>query len=243
MTDTSRAAGIVFAVDIEADAFARLATDQREIQAAGLVVHEATIGGRRVAWAVGGVGSAAATRAARLLVAGHRPQLLVSAGFAGGLDPTLPRGSVVRPTRVVSADHQAHVLGLLAPPDAPPVTICTAERIVRTPAEKRDLAARTGAAVVDMESFAVAAVAREAGLPCAGVRVVSDAADDELPPVVAGLARPQSTLRRLGAALGAVGRRPRTAVDLWRLWEHAVVDGRTLAGALAALCMESPAAP
>lgn len=248
ITTTSRAAGIVFAVDIEADAFARLATERRELQAAGLVFHEGTVGGRRVAWCVGGIGPAAATRAARLLVAGHRPQLLVSAGFAGGLDPALPRGAVVRPTRAILAGAPATALALASPPasplagrlDAPVLTICTAERIVRTPAEKRDLAARTGAALVDMESFAVAAVAREFDLPCAGVRVVSDAADDELPPAVAGLARPQSTLRRLGAALGAVGRRPRTAIDLWRLWEHAVLDGRTLASALAALCAELP---
>lgn len=243
MTTTSCAAGIVFAVDIEADAFARLATERRELQAADLVFHEGTVGGRRVAWCVGGIGTAAATRAARLLVAGHRPRLLVSAGFAGGLDPTLPRGTVVRPTRAILAGAPATALVLTSPSAAPATTICTAERIVRTPAEKLDLAARTGAAVVDMESFAVAAVAREFDLPCAGVRVVSDAADDELPPAVAGLARPQSTLRRLGAALGAVGRRPRTAIDLWRLWEHAVLDGRTLAGAVAAVCAELPVAP
>jgi adenosylhomocysteine nucleosidase len=243
MTATRPAAGIVFAVDIEADAFARLAADHREIQAAGLLFHEGTVGGRRVAWCVGGIGTAAATRAARLLVAGHRPRLLVSAGFAGGLDPVLARGVVVRPTRVILAGAPDTALVLTSPSATPAITICTAERIVRTPAEKRDLATRTGAAVVDMESFAVAAVAREADLPCAGVRVVSDAADDELPPAVAGLARPQSTLRRLGAALGAVGRRPRTAIDLWRLWEHAVVDGRTLAGAVAAVCAELPVAP
>jgi len=240
MTATGRAAGIVFAVDIEADAFARLATERRELQAAGLVFHEGTVGGRRVAWCVGGIGAAAATRAARLLVAGHHPRLLVSAGFAGGLDPALPRGAVVRPTKVILAGSPATAIALADPPDSSVITICTAERIIRTPAEKRDLAARTCAAVVDMESFAVAAVAREFDLPCASVRVVSDAAGDELPPAVAGLARPQSTLRRLGVALGAVGRRPRTAIDLWRLWEHAVLDGRTLAGALATLCGELP---
>jgi len=243
MTATSPAAGIVFAVDIEADTFARLAADHREIHAAGLLFHEGTVGGRRVAWCVGGIGTAAATRAARLLVAGHRPHVLVSAGFAGGLDPALARGAVVRPTRVILAGAPDTALVLTSPSATPAITICTAERIVRTPTEKRDLATRTGAAMVDMESFAVAAVAREADLPCAGVRIISDAAGDELPPVVAGLTRAQSPLRRLGAALGAVGRRPRTAVELWRLWELAVVDGRTLANALAAVCAELPVAP
>jgi hypothetical protein len=76
--------------------------------------------------------------------------------------------------------------------------------------------------------------AREAEIPCASVRVVSDTADQELPAEVAALAAPQSAARRLGRALGAIGRRPRAAFDLWRVWEHAVVDGRTLATALIA---------
>jgi hypothetical protein len=33
-----------------------------------------------------------------------------------------------------------------------------------------------------------------------------------------------------------LGRRPRAALDLWKLWERAVVDGRTLAGALEEIC-------
>ena len=57
-------------------------------------------------------------------------------------------------------------------------------------------------------------------------------ASQDLPKEIAALVQPQSGMRRLGAALGAIGRRPRAAVDMWRLWEHAVVDGRTLAGAI-----------
>jgi hypothetical protein len=47
-------------------------------------------------------------------------------------------------------------------------------------------------------------------------------------------------MRRLGAALGAIGRRPRAALDLWGLYENAVVDGRALAAALADLCRSLP---
>jgi adenosylhomocysteine nucleosidase len=256
-----RTAAIIFAVPIEADAFARLAIDRTETRADGLVFEEGTVAGHRVAWCVGGVGRAAAERAARRLVAGHRPQLLVTAGFAGGLDHGLARGVVCRPARAVLAASAPGTRGGLltgtsetreAPSQRPlptldlvgdggePLTICTVDAVVRTPAEKRSLAARTGAAVVDMESFAVAAVAHDRGLPCACVRVISDALDDELPREVVGLAQPQSAWRRLGAAVGAVGRRPGAALDLWRLWERAVLDGRTLATALAALCSTLP---
>lgn len=230
--------GIVFAMPIESDAFERLVADRVELRAAHLVFHEGTAGGRRVAWCVGGVGADAAARAARLLIDGHRPRLLVSAGFAGGLDPALARGALVRPTRAVDetggGELPLALVGIAA--TTAPLTICTARRIVRSPDEKRGLATASGAALVDMETHAVARVAAAAGLPCAGVRVVSDDATQALPREVTALATPQSAWRRFGTAVGSLARRPGAAVDLWRLWEHAVVDGRTLAAGLAETC-------
>jgi len=228
-------AAIVFAVDVEADPLGRLAADVTTIESAGPTIHEGVVAGRRIAWCVGGVGSDRARRAARLLVAGHRPRFLVTAGFAGGLDPGLARGAIVHPDRVV-ADNGGHAIDFAAVPgagDSPPrPTIVTVGDVVATAEAKRRLAAASGAGLVDMESRAVAEVARESGLPCLAIRVVSDDAGTDLPREVARLARPQSAMRRLGAALGAVGRRPGAAVDLWRLWEHAVVDGKTLAAGI-----------
>lgn len=237
--DRGCAAGIVFAVAIEADAFVRLATDVVATRADDATIHEGLVAGRRVAWSVAGAGRVAAARAARLLVEGHRPRLLVSAGFAGGLDPAIRRGEVVRPSRAIAEDGTMP-LQLAGVTPAEPTTIVTVGRIVGTTEEKAALFARSGARLVDMETHAVAEVARAAGLPCAVLRVVSDDAGQQLPGEVVALVQPQSPLRRLGAAIGAVGRRPGAAVDLWRLWEHAVVDGRTLAAALAEFCGTLP---
>lgn len=236
------AAGILFAVPIEADGFARLATDAVELQTGGLTFREGTVAGRRVAWCVAGVGGDAAARAARLLVAGHRPRLLVSAGFAGGLAPTLARGSVIRAARVIRPDGTAaRPLASAVSVAGHPLSLVTTDRIITTPAEKESLRAACAADAVDMETFAVAEVAATADLRCASVRVISDGASQTLPREVATLARPQSSMRRLGAALGAIGRRPRAAFDLWGLYENAVIDGRTLAAALADLCSTLPA--
>ncbi|NDC64435.1 MAG: hypothetical protein EBZ59_10745 [Planctomycetia bacterium] len=241
----SCAAGILFAVAIEADAFERLATDRVETLAGGLVFHEGFVAGRRVAWCVGGVGAEAAARAARLLIDGHRPALVVSAGFAGGLDPSLVRGTVARPDRSVRHDGGEPIplaaAARRAAVEAESLTIVTADGIVRTPDEKRALLLASGARLVDMETHAVAGVARAAGLPCGSIRVISDDASQELPREVAALARPQSAFRRLGAAIGAVGRRPRAAIDLWRLYEHGVVDAKSLAAALEEFCRSLPA--
>ncbi len=241
MTSPHSAAGIVFAVPIEADAFARAATDVVEMEAAGFRFSEGQVGGVRVAWCVAGVGREAARRAARLLIDGPRPRLIGSAGFAGGLDPAVARGAVVEPASVRGESNTSALLRLAAAGQGNG-TIVTVDRIVRTPPDKAALAAATGAAVVDMETLAVAEVTAEAGLPCRSIRVISDAASDELPPDVTRLVAPQSAMRRAGSLIGMIGRRPRAALDLWQLWERAVVDGRTLAAALCRLC-ESLADP
>lgn len=235
--------GIVFALDIEADAFSSLVTRGVSLRTAGgLTIHTGLIDGRSVGWVVGGVGTERAARAAALLVEGHRPRMLASAGFAGGLQPGCPRGALVAVTRALRSGATACELADLALPALPRGTIVTVDDPVSTPAAKRALGGSTGAALVDMETHAVASVARSTGLPCAGLRVVSDAVDDRLPPEVTGLSRPQSGWRRLGAAMGAVGRRPGAVIDLWRLWERAVVDGRRLADGLAALAQALPPA-
>ena len=235
------AVGIVFAVPIEADAFARLVSDAAEFESGGLVFREGHVAGRRVAWCVAGVGRDAAARGARRLVLGHRPRLLVTAGFAGGLAPDLDRGSLLRAAQVTLPDGVKQLrLAHAAPSSGRDLTLVTADRIVTTPAEKADLRAVCHADAVDMETFAVAEIAADEGLPCASLRVISDDARQSLPREVAMLSRPQSAMRRLGAALGAIGRRPRAAADLWQLWEHAVSDGRTLATALADLCGSLP---
>lgn len=245
------AAGIVFALPVEADAFARCVRDVVVIEAAGLTFQTGQVGGRSIAWCVGGAGATAATRATRLLIAGHRPRLVVSAGFAGGLAPDLVRGMVLEPVRAVRQTGGPPLdLGVRPVPtpssgassaaDQTGASIVTVADVVASPADKRALAAATGAVLVDMETYAVAEAAHGAGLPCAAVRVVSDTAGQPLPREVTALARPQSAMRRLGTALGAIGRRPRAAFELWQLWENAVVDGRTLGRALEDFCRRLP---
>ncbi|MFM7076642.1 MAG: nucleoside phosphorylase [Planctomycetaceae bacterium] len=235
-------AGIVFALATEADAFAAR-VEGTSTHTGALDFHEGLLGGRRVAWVVCGPGMGAAGRAADLLLDGHRPRHLVSAGFAGGLDPALARGAAVVAGR--SLREGCPALALFAPACPTAVVggdLVTVDAVVATAAAKHDLRAATGAAIVDMECRAVADRATAAGVPCLSVRVVSDAAGDDLPPDILRLVTPQSALRRAGAALSLLGRRPAAASTLWRLWENAVVDGRTLAAALEATIGLLPAA-
>jgi len=232
---------------VEADAFAGLATETVDVTASGLTIHEGVVAGRRVAWCVAGAGGEAAGRATRLLIDGHRPRVIVSAGFGGGLDPALTRGTVVYPQRsinhrggspiAVAATGQGSAAAAArnttgSATSSADLTIVSVDTVVTTAAAKQDLAAATAASLVDMETYAVATAARAAGLPCVSIRVISDDASQDLPKEIAALVQPQSGMRRLGAALAGIGRRPRAALDMWQLWEHAVVDGRMLAGAI-----------
>jgi len=233
-------AGIVFALAVEADAFERLAEGRREVRGSRLTFHTGRVAGRQVAWCVSGVGAVAAEAATRQLIAGHRPRCVITAGFAGALDADIPRGSVIRACRTVRADDATAIDLARLDPAAAPLTIVSVDGVVPTVEAKRALAARTGGQAVDMETHAVARVATLAGLACHSVRVVSDDARESLPAEVAGFAAARSPLRRLGAVVGAVGRRPAVARDVWRLWERAVVDSKTLAAAVADLIGRLP---
>lgn len=96
---------------------------------------------------------------------------LVSFGLAGALDPTLRTGEIVSADRVV--DERGNVLweGRALPVlGARTGTVCSARRIVDAAPERAELAARTGALAVEMESATLAASGRLAGV----VRAISD---------------------------------------------------------------------
>ncbi len=154
--------------------------------------------------AVSGVGCAAAAQGARKLVAAGC-RALASWGLAGALDPALSAGAVVVPEQVIHEDA-AQSLGstpawrerlLRSLATGSPVArgaLLTSPRALGTAAEKERAFRRTGAAAVDMESFAVAEVALEHGLPFLAVRVIVDGAADELPRVLDGVITPSGAI-------------------------------------------------
>ena len=126
---------------------------------------------------VGGIGRIAALRAAQAVVARYSPTMLVSAGIAGALTATLKVGDIVRGSEVVDADSGARFMA--SGGESVMVTVSS----VSGPAEKRTLADRYKADVVDMESAAVAAVAREHGIEFSAIKAISDELDFDMPPM------------------------------------------------------------
>ncbi|MGA4644782.1 hypothetical protein [Limisphaera sp. 4302-co] len=162
-----------------------------------------------------------------------RPLLVLNAGFAGGLNPALPAGTVLFATEHPDWARRLRAAG------AVPGRFTTTTRILRTAAEKTGFWRATGADAVDMESEAVAGACRAAGVPVAIVRAISDGAGDDLPLDFPAFLREDGSLDLRGLT-GAVWRRPRAWVGLWRLARQSRRAGRALAQVLARVLGEAP---
>lgn len=123
----------------------------------------------------GGIGAAAARRAAEAVIEVFSPKTICSAGFAGALEEKLQVGDVVRPQMVINAGDGSRVTlvggeGILVSFDA-----------IANPAQKAKLRDSYAADAVDMEAAAVARSAESHGIDFAAIKVISDAVDFEFP--------------------------------------------------------------
>jgi adenosylhomocysteine nucleosidase len=232
--------GIVFALAAEAGGLVDLLEDVAVTRGHGFTVRQGRLHGRSVVLVESGPGRERAARASHALLDAHRPPRVVSAGFAGGLDPTLRHGDLVLADAIVDCRGHHEPLSLEgAAPTAPDVSACrvgrllAVDRVIRLPAEKRELGVRHQALACDMESLAVAEVCRQRGVPLWAVRAVNDTADEELPADIEKLLAQASTAARWGTAIGSILRRPSTLKDLLRLRQRAIEASDRLAKFLA----------
>lgn len=208
-------------------------------KARSLTVVEGELEGRVLAVIVSGVGLDSARRGAARLLDGHRPRVLVSAGFAGALNPELNRNDLAIPRAVVNLAGDETIAIDAEWADAVPAIrrvekLLLVDRVITEAGEKARLRDEHGADLIDMETFGVAAAARDRGVPFASLRVVSDDARSELPPEIARMLNTSGSYR-VGAALRAIWGRPSAAKDFWTLHAHALEAADRLANGLQVL--------
>jgi adenosylhomocysteine nucleosidase len=131
--------------------------------------------GGRAVLVCGGIGGEAARRATEAVIAMYQPQLVMSVGFAGALDPALRVGEIFAPSRVIDARDGSSIeiatgRGLLVSA----LTIAAAE-------QKATLAESYGAQAVDMEAAAVARGTQVRGVRFLAVKAISDESDFAMP--------------------------------------------------------------
>jgi adenosylhomocysteine nucleosidase len=101
----------VLALGIESGCFEDMLAGAVRIRGTGFFIKEGGLHGRRVAVVRSGVGMENAARATEVLIDGHRPKIVISAGFAGGLDPTLKRRDILIAESVADAAGRRIFIG------------------------------------------------------------------------------------------------------------------------------------
>ena len=126
---------------------------------------------------VTGMGAANAGRVGNAVLGSPcRFSALVTAGFAGGLNPSLQCGDVVFDV------DPSHPMGRqLAGAGARPGRFVEVSRVAVTPEDKAHLWTGSGADAVEMESSTLRKLAGRQGLSAMTVRGIADAATDTLP--------------------------------------------------------------
>ena len=187
-----------------------------------------------------GIGRENAQKSVRDFLKVNSAELVLTCGFAGGLDPELKLGDVVfdpqgsdqqsnpgKQKASAWADWQRRLVGT----GAKPAKFLCVDHIATTAAEKKKLRAATGADAVEMESAAIQAVCRERGIPCVTVRVISDTAEEDLPLDFNALAKPDKSLD-LAKLAWTVARSPGKIGALLELQKKTSLAARQLAGVL-----------
>jgi len=235
--------GIVAALPIEVGDLIDHLKKVRKYQSVSVPVIEGEYAGKIVAVAISGAGRPAARRAADVLIAGHRPRWIISAGFAGALNPALARNDLVLAHEVIDLDshrfpvEQPATLGAGFPHTKG--RLLTVDRLILNSDEKEALWRSHDADLVDMESSAVAELCREKFVRFLSLRVISDDAHTKLPKEIATLLSHTGSYR-VGAAMRALWHRPSSLKDFWTLHEHALEAADRLAKVVARCLDELP---
>jgi nucleoside phosphorylase len=175
---------------------------------------------------VTGIGQKNAEKSLRDFLAGKIPVRVVTCGFAGALVSDLAIGAVVFET------DDARLREALTAAGARAVKFHCADRIATTSREKQELRRSTNADAVEMESGVISRICRERGLPCATVRVISDAVDEDLPLDFNLLSKPDRSMD-YGKLAWAVAKSPGKIGALRRLQKQTRFAAEQLAAVLA----------
>ncbi|MCD6050740.1 MAG: hypothetical protein K0Q55_2143, partial [Verrucomicrobia bacterium] len=138
---------------------------------------------------VTGMGAKNTRKAFTAALAEGKPDMVITCGYAGGLNPALPPESLL-----LNADTGFPLTQKLLQTGAKPGTYYCATTVAITAQEKAALFAQTKCDAVEMESGIIRQMCAEQGIPAATFRVISDAANENLPLNFNELMTPEMTM-------------------------------------------------
>jgi len=173
-----------------------------------------------------GIGRKNAAENARNAIAHMRPERVITAGFAGGLNPKLKCGTVI-----YEEDFDAGFGPELEALGAVPAKFYCHRRVAITAEEKAALWKETGADAVEMESSVIRTICREFHIPSATIRVISDDATQDLPLDFNALMTSEARINYL-KLFGAVLSRPSRIPKLIEFQQQTIGAARKLGAVL-----------
>ena len=162
---------VCFAVKEEAKFFSPL----REVRVAKRSRDQVRLRAFCPVWLTG-MGRTNAARSIREAIDRLKPECVITAGFAGGLNPKLSVGDIV-----YDEDFDAGFGAALDALGAVSAKFYCHRRVAITAEEKFELWQQTNADVVEMESSVIRTICKEFRIPSATIRVISDDARQDLP--------------------------------------------------------------
>lgn len=159
----------------------------------------------------------------------QRFNLLISSGFAGGVDPSLGVGDLLLANNFSNPESLARAEGILV---ARIARLVTAHRIIESEWDRRQLARETGAVAIDMETEWIAQACAAKNLPMLSLRAISDTTAAPFPApssVLFDLARQRTDARKLS---GYLLKNPAAVVRLFRFARQIGLARANLAAAL-----------
>jgi len=239
--------GLIAAMTSERDALIRCIQGWQRVTIGPLRGHSWVISGKTCLLVTSGMGLRRASQAARHLVEQSSPQLLISFGIAGAVNPDLEIGDVVLAQAVCRMDRG--VIEVLSPLAAWPEAAREAAQMALAGRGRRLLsgtAVTTGGSpvmesqlgaiqhpVLEMETAGIAQVAAQAGIPLLSLRAISDGPRAPIP-IDLGEVMDEDANLRAGKLLRQVVRDPGIILQARRMLRNTRIAADNAAIALTA---------
>lgn len=160
------------------------------------------------------------------LIQQHRPEIIVSAGFSGALQPGLPIGAIILAENFSDS-------GLLRNTPLPESfrvgRTITVDDVLETSDQKKAAGLETGALAVDLETSHFQQVCDRNGVKMISIRAISDTLDQDIPIPAGVLLDPENGRPNPKAIFQYLFRNPSKAQDFARLLRHAKMAQQSLA--------------
>ena len=171
---------ITFALPHESGRFLPKLEDKHWIQRGALPLLTGSFEGRQISVLHTGVGPERARSSCEVFLTQHQPELLIAAGYAGGLDGRLATGDLILAENFTDPSLLA-LAREVSDGKAFPGQLTTQSQVAETAGAKKKLAKDTGAIAVDMETEAIYKQALLFKVPMLSVRAISDPVGTAMP--------------------------------------------------------------